>query len=231
MHHGPPPPDLPPPLRLGIEAATGKARTMTDGHVAPATGPVPSLTRDDLDTILTCQFLVAWAGERGEPQRLGWWRSDLTSEFGGEDLFRRLLPHTWRWATLQAAREVARTRDAQMRRHASDADQLLTPFALGWELDERLDERLTDHKRGSVTPAEALPGLIQVIDPDDPSWKPDRFEAWIKSHGDATFTVTPTGRRITGDPPTDPIDLMNRLIAALVPLSDTYPLPHVMRRR
>ncbi len=54
-----------------------------------------------LDHILTAQLLVAWAGETGsDDPRLGWWASDLTSEFGGEDLFQQLLPSTWRWATL-----------------------------------------------------------------------------------------------------------------------------------
>ena len=60
-----------------------------------------------LDQFLTRQVAVAWAGESGESgERLGWWRSDLVSEFGGEDLFRRLLPTTWLWAVLQAVREA-----------------------------------------------------------------------------------------------------------------------------
>ena len=36
-----------------------------------------------LDHILCAQFAVAWAGESGEEGRLGWWKTDLTSEFGG----------------------------------------------------------------------------------------------------------------------------------------------------
>ena len=56
-------------------------------------GPLPTSA---LDGALTAQLAVAWAGEKGEEPRLGWWRSDLASELGGEDLFRRLLPHTWR---------------------------------------------------------------------------------------------------------------------------------------
>ena len=62
----------------------------------------------DIDRALTSQLVVAWAGETGEEHRLGWWRSDLVSEYGGVDLFRRLLPSTWRWAVLQGAREAAR---------------------------------------------------------------------------------------------------------------------------
>lgn len=64
-------------------------------------------TTRDLDTLLIAQLAVAWAGEGGEEPRLGWWRSDLVSEFGGHDLFQRLLPHTWEWAALQGAREAA----------------------------------------------------------------------------------------------------------------------------
>jgi hypothetical protein len=71
-----------------------------------------SATLEELDFALTAQLVVAWAGESGEEQRLGWWRTDLASEFGGEDLFRRLLPNSWPWATLQAVREAARRRDA-----------------------------------------------------------------------------------------------------------------------
>lgn len=66
--------------------------------------PIPM---SDIDVALTSQLVVAWAGETGEVHRLGWWRCDLASEYGGEDLFRRLLPSTWRWAALQGAREGA----------------------------------------------------------------------------------------------------------------------------
>src|SRR3954447_16703041 len=105
------------------------------------TGKAP-ITRADLDFVLTAQIALAWAGEAGEEPRLGWWRSDLTSEFGGEDLFRRLLPNTWRWATLQGAREAARRRDADIRSRDHDPDRILSLYRLGLEADERLDERL-----------------------------------------------------------------------------------------
>ena len=59
----------------------------------------------DIDMALTSQLVVAWAGESGEDHRLGWWRCDLASEYGGEDLFRLLLPSTLRWAALQGARD------------------------------------------------------------------------------------------------------------------------------
>ena len=61
-----------------------------------------------IDFILTAQIAVGWAGEDGEERRLGWWRSDLAAEFGGEDLFKRLLPRTWQWALLQGVRDRRR---------------------------------------------------------------------------------------------------------------------------
>ena len=122
----------------------------------PARGHVTSA---DVDAALTAQLVVAWAGEGGEESRLGWWRSDLVSEFGGEDLFRRLLPSTWAWAVLQAARETARRKDAELRRQDHDPDRILSLFSLGFELDERIDERLQDLKRGRRARSEALPGL------------------------------------------------------------------------
>ena len=66
----------------------------------------------EIDYALTAQLVVGWAGESGEQKRLGWWRSDLVSPYGGMDLFKSLLPSTWEWAVLQGARETARRREA-----------------------------------------------------------------------------------------------------------------------
>lgn len=197
------------------------------GSVATARIAHPPAT---LDQILCAQLIVAWAGERGDPPRLGWWRSDLSSEFGGEDLFRRLLPHTWPWATLQATREVARHHDARHRQRASNPDLLVTLYAVGWDIDEQLDERLAEHKRHAKPPAEALPGLAAVIDRDEPEWNAGRFETWVRQHGSAKTTVTPAGRRLSGDQPSDPARLVSHLIAGLLPLADSYPMPHYARR-
>jgi hypothetical protein len=176
-----------------------------------------------IDFALTAQSIVAWAGEAGEERRLGWWRTDLISEFGGEDLFRRLLPATWAWATLEGAREAARRRDAELRRDDSAPDKVLSLFNLGFELDERLDERLASLKSSHRTPDEALPGLAFIRS----DWRPDRFLAWLD--GPADFTPTSIGRRLKGTPPTDLDPLIRKLLAALAPLSDAYPLPHYRR--
>ena len=121
----------------------------------------------DLDAAITAQFVVAWAGETGGEQvhekRLGWWRSDLVSEYGGQEFFRDLLPSTWRWAALQGAREAARRKDAEMRRANHDPDGIVSLYRLGFEVDERIEERLRDLKRGGEEPTQALPGLAGVF--------------------------------------------------------------------
>lgn len=196
----------------------------------------PALSTDALDRVLTAQIAVAWAGESGEEPRLGWWRTDLASEFGGEDLFRRLLPQTWRWAVLQAAREAARRHDLDLRRRSHDPDQLLTLFCLGAAVDVRLEERLVELKGGPADPADALPGLRDVpgLADSDPlhrtPFSPDRFAAWLASHGTAEPVSAPLGRRLPGAPPDAPDALVRRLLPALAPLGDAYPMPHFRHR-
>lgn len=180
----------------------------------------------DLDTVLTLQLIVAWAGEAGDPPRLGWWRTDMVSEYGGEDLFRRLLPNTWRWATLQAAREAARRTDAESRREAHDADALMSLFGLGVEADRRLDERLTDLSRAGQHPTGALPGLAEWI--DEP-FDRDAFAAWLQQQGEPATAASPVGRRLKGGPPSDIAVAARSLAAALLPLGGAYPLPHFQR--
>jgi len=195
-----------------------------------------------LDTILTRQIVIAWAGERGdreEPdcQRLGWWKTDLVSEFGGRDLFAELLPQTWAWAMVQAVREAARRIDARRRAQGHDPDQMITMFSLGFELDERLDERLRDLKGSGRTPTEALPGLRALLPADwseDEAllaeWRPQDFPDWIVEHGSIEHVNEPAGRRLRGAPPEDPGLLTARLVAALAPVaSPDYPMPHYRR--
>jgi hypothetical protein len=181
------------------------------------------ITAAELDRALTAQIAIAWAGEAGEERRLGWWRSDMVSEFGGEDLFRRLLPQTWQWAVLQAVREAARRRDAELRAQDHDPDRILSLYSLGFEVDERVDERLVDLKRSGRPPAECLPGLGELL--SEP-WRAETFGAWIRRHGTADTVVAPVGRRVKGSPPESLELLVQRLVAACWPLSDAYPLPH-----
>lgn len=176
-----------------------------------------------LDNLLTAQFAIGWAGEGGEEPRLGWWRTDLQSEFGGEDLFRRLLPHTWDWAVFQSLREAARRKDAELRSEAHDAEEIVSLFSLGFEVDERVDDRLADLKRSRVAPTVALPGLKDVV---SATWNPDHFVEWLDGHGSVDFTNVPAGRRLKGKQP-DSLELtVSNLLAGFKPFSDSYPLPH-----
>jgi hypothetical protein len=179
-----------------------------------------------LDQILTAQLVVAWAGEGGEEQRLNWWRSDLVSEFGGEDLFRRLMPATWEWAVFQGAREAARRADAELRRRDHNPDRIVSLYSLGFELDERIDERLQELKQARRTPQAALPGLADII---TATWSRAHFVEWVNGHGDVETVTAPIGRRLKGELPTSPDLLVRRLVAGLLPLADRYPLPHFRR--
>jgi len=121
---------------------------------------VTPIALSEVDQALTAQIVIAWAGEGGiDEKRLGWWRSDLVSQYGGETLFRQLLPDSWQWAVLQGARECARRKDAQLRRQDHNPDRIFSLYRFGFELDERIKERFQDLKRGGGEPQTALPGL------------------------------------------------------------------------
>jgi len=180
----------------------------------------------DLDGLLTAQLVVAWAGEKGEERRLGWWDSDLTGELGGEDLFQQLLPETWAWATMQAARAAAIRRDAAVRAADHDPDGILTLFAQGFAIDELVDERLRDLKQSGQGPLDALPGLREII---DKSWNRERFGEWLDGFDAPESEGTPIGRRIKGPLPDGLDRRVRKLLGALKPLAERYPLPHYRR--
>lgn len=181
-----------------------------------------------LDAIIVAQIAVGWAGESGEEKRLGWWRTDLASEFGGEDLFGRLLPTSAAWAVYQGVREAAARLDAELRSQSHDADELITLFSFGFSIDERLEDRFQFLKRTGTAPTEALPGLTTVV---TRSWDRDAFEDWAKGHGKVSVEKVPVGRRLRGDVPESVELTAKNLIAGLVPLSEEYPMPHYRRSR
>lgn len=186
-----------------------------------------SVTTADLDLALTAQIVVAWAGESGEEPRLGWWQTDLVSEFGGEDLLQRLLPRTWPWAMLQAVREAARRKDEELRAKASDPDQLVTLYRFGFELDEQIEERLQAHKRDGLSPAEALPDLEGLLGSTlHQPWDRAQFQQWVEAHEPVQAEAVPTGRQLKGAMPAGLDRQVAHLVAALAPLADRYPLPH-----
>lgn len=185
-----------------------------------ARNPFPPST---LDRVLTIQLAVAWAGETGDPPRLAWWRTDMVSEFGGQDLFERLLPRTWAWASLQAAREAARRVDAAVRSRHHAPDTLLSLFHLGADLDTRVDERLAEHKRSELPPTRALPGLAEVI---TEAFHADAFRAWAAANGQPQWSVTPAGRQLQGAPPAALERRIANLAAALAEPATAWPSPH-----
>ncbi len=182
----------------------------------------------EIDFALAAQIAIAWAGEDGEDPRLGWWRSDMMSEFGGEDLFKRLLPHTWDWAVVQAVREAARRHDAQLRAKVHDADTVISLYRLGFTLDERIDERLIELKRTGVAPGLALPHFGELV---EESWSFDSFREWIRQHGESAHEAAPSGRQLKGAPPDSLEQVVRRLVGALDPLPDHYPMPHFRSAR
>ena len=181
-----------------------------------------------LDAILVAQVAVGWAGESGEEKRLGWWRTDLVSEFGGEDFFGRLLPTTAAWAVYQGVREAAARLDAELRSQTHDADELITLFNFGFAIDERLEDRFQFLKRSGTAPTEAMPGLTSVV---TRSWDRNAFEDWAKGDGKVSVEKVPVGRRLRGDVPESVELTAKNLIAGLVPLTVEYPMPHYRRSR
>lgn len=181
-----------------------------------------------LDHILEAQLLVAWAGEGGDEPRLGWWQTELVSEYGGQDLFQRLTPHSWPWAVLQAAREAARQVDAARRAESHDADQLLTLFHLGFAVDEQVHERLALHKASRLSPGKVFATLADVTVDD---WSRPRFERWLHEHSTADVQRSPLGRsvRVAAGVPVE--TLVDALVAALAPLAERYPMPHARSER
>ena len=176
-----------------------------------------------LDHILKLQLAIAWAGETNADQpRLGWWRTAMCDEYGGEDLLRRLTPRTWQWAAFEMCRAAAKRVDEAARSTADDADHLVSLYRLGFEVDERLDERLLELKQGGVLPTEALPDLKELIS----TWSKEWLESWLERWAGADYTTTATGRRLKSEIPADLSAAASQLAAALLPLADSYALPY-----
>lgn len=177
-----------------------------------------------LDEILGLQLLVAWAGEgECQPPRLGWWRTDLVDELGGGDFFKRLAPRTHAWAALEAVRHAAMLADRKARARMADPDAVRTLFFWGFELDERLSERLRDLKMAddSRDPCSALP-FPSHARPDLPFDRAAVEKSLKALAPEASFQTTSTGRQVKGSLPNDPGLAARTLAAALSPLPETW---------
>jgi hypothetical protein len=200
---------------------------MSDASLTSTVKRNDRVSQRDIDSLLSAQLIVAWAGEKGDAedpasQRLGWWQTNLVGE-GAEYDLKELLPNTWRWAMLQAVRHAAKIHDASVRAKDHDPDRLLTLYSLGFEIDEKVDERLAQFKQNSKAIEEVLPDVASLI---NGGWSLDRFTAWVAKHGKESTTTVPAGRRLKGQPPEQIQTLLGKLIAGLAPLADTYPMPH-----
>jgi hypothetical protein len=200
---------------------------MSDASFASTVKRNGRVSQRGIDSLLSAQLIVAWAGEKGDAedsasQRLGWWQTNLVGE-GAEYDLKELLPNTWRWAMLQAVRHAAKIHDASIRAKDHDPDRLLTLYSLGFEIDEKVDERLVQFKQNSKAIEEVLPDVALMI---SVGWSLDRFVSWVAKHGKEATTSVPAGRRLKGQPPEQIQAMIGRLIAGLAPLADTYPMPH-----
>ncbi len=181
------------------------------------------LLAGSIDTILALQLTVAWAGEsREHTKRLGWWQTDLVDATGGGDFFARLLPRTHAWASLEAVREAARRADEQGRRKMAEPDQVRTLFFLGFDVDERVAERIAELKREGRTPMEVLPLPISF----DAPFSPEQLTEALRVSGTApAFDVVPGGRQMKGSMPAALELAVKNLTASLVPPPERYPMP------
>ena len=181
------------------------------------------MNNDQLDQVLVLQLAIAWAGEANtDPPRLGWWRTGMCDEFGGEDLLKRLTPKTWKWGVFESARAAAKKVDDRARNLAEDPDNLMTLYRLGFEIDEQLDERLVELKQSPVPPNETFPELAALCE----TWSRERLKNWLGECGESSYSATATGRRLKGKAPEDFCDAATKLAAALLPLDKEYSLPH-----
>jgi hypothetical protein len=200
---------------------------MSDASLANTTIRNIQIRQRDIDSLLSAQLIVAWAGEKGSSndnasRRLGWWDTNLVDE-GAEYDLKELLPNTWRWATLQSVRQAAKIHDLTIRAKDHDPDRLLTLFSLGFEIDEKVDERLLQFKQNSKAIEEVLPDVASMI---TSGWSVERFTSWVTKHGKESTTTVPAGRRLKGQPPEEIQAVVGRLVAGLAPLADIYPMPH-----
>ena len=183
----------------------------------------------NLDRILAVQISVAWAGEGGEEPRLNWWDTEVMSEFGGYDNLKELIPGSAEWLGLKTIREAARRTDREYRNRDSNPDKLCTLYHLGYELDEQLEQRLSDLIHRQTPLVELLKYMEWLKDPVEQEWEPNTFEKWLTSLVNSQKIKTKkesVGSRLTGTPPDDIFMRICRLAAGLLPFGEKYPFPH-----
>lgn len=180
---------------------------------------VIKLPSDILDRILALQVAVAWAGET---ERLGWWHTDLIDQGGGGYFLAELLPKTYQWAGVEAARQCAILADRQKRLAMAQPDGMRTLFFLGFTVDEQLSDRLKEHKQEKKSPEALLRLEVRL----DAPFSNKIFEDMVcLSNEEVSFTVMPSGRQINSPMPNGFDLCAQKLAAALLPLTNDYPMP------
>lgn len=169
------------------------------------------------------QLFVSWSGEGlSDPPRLNWWNTQLLDEWGGEDLFKRLLPRTFEWALLEATRKASIKVDSKKRANLAKPDEVRTLFFWGFGIDEKLEERLSFHKQNGSKPQEVLGFPLNLND----DFKQRTFEVTIQNfNSEIQYKIVPEGREIKEAIPESLAQAAKNLVSGLIPLVDQYPMP------
>jgi hypothetical protein len=184
--------------------------------------PSEQIAPDILDRILALQLLVAWAGEHSEgSSRLGWWRTDMVDAGAGGYLLEELLPRTHYWASLEAVLRAAIQVDRQKRLDMANSDRVRTLFFWGFGIDEQLADRLREHKQSQARPDQVLPLPIGI----GGAFNQAEFEVAVRLDPMPQYKVVPSGRQLTEPMLGGHDGCAAKLAAALLPLTDNYPMP------
>jgi hypothetical protein len=112
--------------------------------------------------------------------------------------------------------------DAAGRAKHGDGDKLRTIFFLGFDLNEKLGDRLAVHKRDRRVPEDVLTFPFPLAG----KFPQVAVAQFLATDGPAAFEkVPPIGRRLKGTIPKGPDRLVAVLAAALLPPTDQYPMP------
>lgn len=175
-----------------------------------------------IDGVLAIQIAVAMAGEKDDG-RWNWWRSTFTDALVGADFFNRATPALANWSALDACRRAAVYVDAGRRRQLAEPDRVRTLYFFGFAIDEQLSMRLSVLKDAQASPVQALPRPYL----DGNAFTAAMLEAYLQTHVEhPAYSITPVGRQLKGQMPQGPERAAEQLAAALLPLSDNYPMPY-----
>lgn len=177
---------------------------------------------DVLDRILALQILVAWAGETPDgAARLNWWRTDMIDVGAGGYLLEEMMPRTYRWSSLEAALRAAIQADQHKRLDMAKPDAMRTLFFWGFGIDEQLSDRLREHKLHQADPDEVLALAMNINE----EFSREAFEAAVQQDPAPKYTVVPSGRQMMEPMPGGHDLCAAKLVAALLPLTNEYPMP------